>query len=145
VTTLKAKIPDTGTQVVSIKPSLTLLLLVLSIHLAALLALKLTNLTLWLIQLGWVLLFVNLAVYCYRWSNSHNLRLQKYSQYWKLIDEVDETQTKTIIRCYYWSRWLIILQVEQQEGSKQYFPLLPDMCEADKFHYLKIVSRFEMK
>ena len=144
MTTLDKKVLKVNSLMVRIKPSLALLLLVSSMHLLALLALKLTNLTFWLVYPSWALLSVNLAAYYYRWHGCHNLRLQKFHQHWKLIDELDDTQTKTIIRCYYWSRWLIILEVEQQNRTKQYLPLLADMCKTENFHCLKIISRFEL-
>jgi hypothetical protein len=60
--------------------------------------------------------------------------------------DVLETKEETllpIMTCYYWSRFLVVLIVQDESKSarQQYMPILYDSCSAQEFRFIKVMSK----
>lgn len=97
-----------------------------------------------------VTLFVSVAYRVYCWYTTPLYRLSYRENAWFAVTLGDDSETSratelTLVDCYYWSRWLLVLRVENALGRRCYMPLAWDCCERDNFHRLRILSKYFLK
>jgi hypothetical protein len=140
-------------QVIRIKPSKCLLMLVSCLHLLIVTSFLSSHLSLEWAQIPIILLSLHLGLYWYQWRRLPRYRLQYLAERWcfrkqqRNIDvDVLETKEETllpIMTCYYWSRFLVVLIVQDESKSarQQYMPILYDSCSAQEFRFIKVMSK----
>ncbi len=132
-------------KLVRLHASRILLIAVIFIHFMAILAIIFSRLPFNLQQIAIVLLFTHMGYYFHRWRKSSVYRLQALHHSWQLVRDHDNKygadSELRIEHCYYWSRWLVILLVEDKNNNSRHFPIFYDSCSIDEFHYIRIVSK----
>lgn len=98
-------------------------------------------------QIPIVLLCIHLGVYWHRWRCLPTYTLRKLGPQWCLfpnsthIGKVDETSENrlTVVACHYWSSFLVILIIENDQSHQRYIPIFPDSSEG--FRRIKVISK----
>jgi hypothetical protein len=128
-------------------------MLVTCLHLLIIMALLSSHLSLEWAQIPIVLLALHLGLYWYQWRRLLRYRLQFSAERWHLLKQqrnfdadalaINEQARLTIKACYYWTRFLVVLIVEDESMNpqQQYMPILYDCCSAQEFRFIKVMSK----
>ena len=139
--------------VAPIRPSKCLLMLVTGMHLTSIVSFLYSHLLLVWAQIPIILLALHLGYYWYQWRRLSDYRLQYSAQRWYLCEQQKNTglaksKQKKLTRlhikaCYYWSRFLVILIVEEESSRarKRHMPIVYDCCSASGFRFIKVMSK----
>ena len=141
VKTQKTLATSLQTSSIKIQASRVLLLLNGLLHSAAVISILLTSFSFWLQAVLIVVLGIHFAMVCHRWRCFSEYQLKYYQGSWCLFAPVVPSQHLTVSRCYYWSRYMVILQVSNVSGRMACFPLMYDCCNADDFHLIRIMTK----
>jgi hypothetical protein len=146
-------ITKTSAQLIRIKPSRFLLTIVTLLHVLIAMSFSSSSLPLIWAQIPIVLLCIHLGFYWYCWRLLPTYRLQYLAERWHLLKKqksigIDNLAAKeearlSIKACYYWSRCLVVLIVEDEDlkSSPQYIPIVFDCCNKDDFRFIKVMSK----
>jgi len=128
-------------------------MLVSCLHLLIIMSFLSSHLSLGWAQLPIILLSLHLGLYWYQWRRLPRYRLQFSAERWHLLKQqrnfdVDALETEEQVRlpikaCYYWSRFLVVLIVDDESinARQQYMPILYDCCSAQEFRFIKVMSK----
>jgi hypothetical protein len=139
--------------VIRINPSKCLLKLVTGLHVLIIASFLCSHLSLHWAQIPVILLSVHLGFYWNQWRRQPSFRLQYLAERWHLRQQLRNLDVAaaestagtrlSIEACYYWSRFLVVLIVDDgsQKSRQQYIPLLYDCCSAAEFRFIKVMSK----
>ncbi|MBX2808827.1 MAG: hypothetical protein KTR20_09380 [Cellvibrionaceae bacterium] len=125
-------------------PSIMLLASVLAVHVLALLAVSITALPT-VVKAGLLMLVFTHSIYSgYRWYKTPLYRLcyGENTGFTIISNTGGESACLQVVACYYWSRWLLILRVENHKGRRYYLPLCWDCCDRKSFHALRLLAKY---
>ncbi|MGH1485897.1 MAG: protein YgfX [Cellvibrionaceae bacterium] len=126
---------------IKIQSSRILILLNSLLHIAAVISILLTRFPLWLQSIVIVGLFIHFGILCHRWRRFPAYQFKLHQGEWCLSDPIAPSQHLNVDHCYYWSRYMVILQVSNVFDRSIYFPIMYDCCDADDFHRIRIITK----
>jgi hypothetical protein len=142
-----------SSQLIRIKPSKSLLIIVTLLHVLIVVSLLSSSLSLKWAQIPIILLCIHLGFYWHQWRLLPCYRLQYLAERWHLLTKqkksyANDLEAKieaclSIKACYYWSRFLVVLIVEDKhvKSRLQYIPIVFACCPRDEFRFIKVMSK----
>lgn len=142
-----------SSQLLRIKPSKCLLVLVTLLHVLIVVSFLSSRLSLAWLQIPIILLCIHLGFYWYQWRALPCYRLQFLGEHWCLLQKQKNANSSglgtkaearlSIKTCYYWSRFLVVLIVEDEhkKSRPQHIPIVFDCCSKDDFRFIRVTSK----
>lgn len=140
-------------QLIRIKPSKLLLALVTLLHVLIVMSFLSSSLSPAWLQVPIITLSIHLGLYLHQWRELPYYRVQYLGECWCLLQQqrnlaAENLEAKMEVRllintCYYWSRFLVVLIVEDEhrKSRPQYIPIVFDCCSKDDFRFIRVMSK----
>lgn len=126
---------------IRIKPSQKWLVLHAVIFFCAFLAIVAADFV-WVFKLPALIILGSAGVLMYQQHKQQpTFHLRYFQQAWWLIDDQSADERYCLQGWSFSTIFLLILQVEDLQGEKQYFPVMKDSCREEDFRWLTVMAK----
>jgi hypothetical protein len=113
-----------------------------ALHLFALLAVTISAIFWWLKLLLALAVLLSACLFAHQWRQQDILRVQYWHQRWCLLVDGHSEPKYILVTWSFWTRWLIIVEVDDAKGRRHRLPLFLDCCTTDEFRWLRVIVKY---
>lgn len=118
------------------------LILILSLHAVAVLAVFLAAFPVFIQLFIAISLVVSMGRFCHCWRSASAQRLVYKDDEWYIVATTQEHK-QVVSACHYWSRFFVVLSIQRKKyWPRRYCALYWDAFSPDDFRHIKLLSRF---
>ena len=112
------------------------------VHVCVLLAIVISAIPWWLQSLLLPLIVLSYWYFIRQWQQYDVLRLQYLHKRWCLYADNTSQPKYHIVNWSFWARWLLVIEVRDEQGKRHHLPLFCDCCTADEFRWLRVIIKY---